>query len=135
MTITLEQLQKSNPIFFSNAQFPEEYRIQDDYLIVTQDHAGDPYPIHPHRFHVSIWELVHGRLRGVTDGWFHDQSRGIEWAVDTIQNLPYAQRFYTFTVTISGVGSDPDEGWIDACQGFALEPGPTPDKYEIGDEI
>ena len=38
-----------------------------------------------------------------------------------------------FTITISGRGQDPDECWQDAVEGFALDPGPTPDESEQND--
>jgi hypothetical protein len=41
---------------------------------------------------------------------------------------------YHFTITIAGSGENPDEAWRDACEGFELDWGETPEKYEIIDE-
>lgn len=38
---------------------------------------------------------------------------------------------YLFTITISGEGDNPDEAWNEAIDGFAIDPGETPEKFEI----
>jgi len=37
---------------------------------------------------------------------------------------------YLFTITISGYGENADEAWQDACEGFSMGPGPTPEENE-----
>ena len=36
-------------------------------------------------------------------------------------------RQFTFQVELSGQGETVDEAWRDACEQFALDPGPVPD--------
>ena len=39
---------------------------------------------------------------------------------------------YHFTITISGNGTDEQEAWLDACEGFTLDPGiPDAERIEI----
>ena len=32
-------------------------------------------------------------------------------------------KVYEFTVTLQGIGNDPEEAWTDACECFSREPG------------
>ncbi|MFA5790747.1 MAG: hypothetical protein WC976_06775 [Caldisericia bacterium] len=43
------------------------------------------------------------------------------------------EKTYHFKVTLVGTGKNSEEAWKDATDGFALDPGPTPEKseYEI----
>ena len=36
-------------------------------------------------------------------------------------------KIYHFTITLSGGGNTPEEAWIDACEGFELDPGCMPE--------
>lgn len=36
---------------------------------------------------------------------------------------------YEFTITIAGYGKNPDEAWRDACEGFELDWGETPEEF------
>jgi len=40
---------------------------------------------------------------------------------------------YLFTITLSGIGDNPDKAWQDATEQFSLDPGPTPgeDEYTV----
>ena len=42
-----------------------------------------------------------------------------------------ANKCYTFTVTLTGYGKNPDEAWRDACEGFEGDWGSTPGEYEV----
>lgn len=37
---------------------------------------------------------------------------------------------YLFRIELSGYGDNPDEGWNDACKGFSMDPGSTPEEYD-----
>lgn len=37
---------------------------------------------------------------------------------------------YDFIITICGSGDNADDAWRDAAEGFALDPGCTPEDYE-----
>jgi len=48
---------------------------------------------------------------------------------------PLPIKRYEFHVTIAGEGINPVEAWQEACQGFALNPGATPEADEITGEL
>ena len=41
------------------------------------------------------------------------------------------EKTYLFTITLSGTGETSDDAWNNACESFSLEPGPTPEEYEV----
>ena len=38
---------------------------------------------------------------------------------------------YEFTITMYGDGENPDEAWKDAIEAISLDPGDTPEDYEL----
>ena len=36
---------------------------------------------------------------------------------------------FEFTITMAGYGEDKDEAWRDACEGFTLDNGETPETF------
>jgi hypothetical protein len=45
-----------------------------------------------------------------------------------------ATKRYIFTLEISGLGTTPEQAWIDACGQFGSRLEEVPDQYEISDE-
>lgn len=43
-------------------------------------------------------------------------------------------QIFQSTITLQGTGDDPDEAWSDAVDGFMLEPGITPEDYDVIEE-
>ena len=39
-----------------------------------------------------------------------------------------------FLIVLAGSGETPEEGWLDACEGFSMESGAMPDEYSMVEE-
>jgi hypothetical protein len=49
---------------------------------------------------------------------------------------PKKYGWYTFTITMRGIGASPEEAWEDCLDGFTQDPGPAPevDSFEPEDD-